>query len=51
MSANVLIPMDGLELTGKAVQDGIALAKRVRAKSHGADDRLEPCAAQRLSRL
>jgi nucleotide-binding universal stress UspA family protein len=32
MSANVLIPMDGSELTGKAVQDGIALARRVRAK-------------------
>ena len=32
MYANVLIPTDGSELAGKAVQHGIALAQRIRAK-------------------
>jgi nucleotide-binding universal stress UspA family protein len=32
MYTNILIPTDGSELAGKAVQDGIALAKRIGAK-------------------
>ena len=32
MYANILIPTDGSELAGKAVQHGIALAKRIGAK-------------------
>ncbi len=32
MYANILIATDGSELAGKAVQDGIALAKRIGAK-------------------
>ena len=32
MYTNILIPTDGSELAGKAVQHGIALAKRVGAK-------------------
>ena len=33
MYTNILIPTDGSELGGKAVQHGIALAKRVGAKA------------------
>ena len=33
MYTNILIPTDGSELAGKAVQDGIALAKRIGAKA------------------
>jgi nucleotide-binding universal stress UspA family protein len=33
MYTNILIPTDGTELAGKAVQHGIALAKRVGAKT------------------
>jgi Universal stress protein family len=33
MYANILIPTDGSELAGKAVQHGIALAKRIGAKA------------------
>jgi len=33
MYANILIPTDGSELAGKAIQHGIALAKRVGAKA------------------
>jgi nucleotide-binding universal stress UspA family protein len=33
MYANILIATDGSELAGKAVQDGIALAKRIGAKA------------------
>lgn len=33
MYTNVLIPTDGSELAGKAVQHGIALAKRIGAKA------------------
>jgi nucleotide-binding universal stress UspA family protein len=33
MYTNILIPTDGSELAGKAVQDGIALAKRIGAKT------------------
>jgi nucleotide-binding universal stress UspA family protein len=33
MYANLLIPTDGSELAGKAVQHGIALAKRIGAKT------------------
>jgi nucleotide-binding universal stress UspA family protein len=33
MYTNILIPTDGSELAGKAVQHGIALAKRVGAKA------------------
>jgi nucleotide-binding universal stress UspA family protein len=33
MYTNILIPTDGSELAGKAVQDGIALAKRINAKA------------------
>jgi len=33
MYANILIPTDGSELAGKAVQHGIALAKRIGAKT------------------
>src|SRR5271169_4569666 len=32
MYTNILIPTDGSELAGKAVQHGIALAKRIGAK-------------------
>jgi nucleotide-binding universal stress UspA family protein len=32
MYTNILIPTDGSELAGKAVQDGIALAKRIGAR-------------------
>jgi nucleotide-binding universal stress UspA family protein len=32
MYANILIPTDGSELARKAVQQGIALAKRIGAK-------------------
>jgi nucleotide-binding universal stress UspA family protein len=32
MYSNILIPTDGSELAGKAVQHGIALAKRISAK-------------------
>jgi nucleotide-binding universal stress UspA family protein len=32
MYANILIPTDGSQLAGKAVQDGISLAKRIGAK-------------------
>jgi nucleotide-binding universal stress UspA family protein len=32
MYANILIPTDGSELSGKAVEHGIALAKRIGAK-------------------
>jgi nucleotide-binding universal stress UspA family protein len=32
MYTNILIPTDGSELAGKAIPDGIALAKRVGAK-------------------
>jgi nucleotide-binding universal stress UspA family protein len=35
MYANLLIPTDGSELAGKAVQHGIALAKRIDAKVIG----------------
>ena len=34
---NILIPTDGSELPGKAVQHGIALAKRIGARGHCAD--------------
>jgi nucleotide-binding universal stress UspA family protein len=33
MYTHILIPTDGSELAGKAVQDGIALAKRIGAKA------------------
>jgi nucleotide-binding universal stress UspA family protein len=33
MYANILIPTDGSELVGKAVEHGIALAKRIDAKA------------------
>jgi nucleotide-binding universal stress UspA family protein len=33
MYTNILIPTDGSELSGKAVQHGIALAKRIGAKA------------------
>jgi len=33
MYTNILIPTDGSELAGKAVEHGIALAKRVGAKA------------------
>jgi nucleotide-binding universal stress UspA family protein len=33
MYTNILIPTDGSELAGKAVRDGIALAKRIGAKT------------------
>ncbi len=33
MYTNILIPTDGSELAGKAVQHGIALAKRIGAKA------------------
>ena len=33
MYTNILIPTDGSELAGKAVQHGIALAKRIGAKT------------------
>ena len=33
MYANILIPTDGSELAGKAVQHGLALAKRIGAKA------------------
>ena len=33
MYANILIPTDGSELAGKAIEHGIALAKRVGAKA------------------
>ena len=33
MYSNILIPTDGSELAGKAIQHGIALAKRVGAKA------------------
>jgi nucleotide-binding universal stress UspA family protein len=33
MYTNILMPTDGSELAGKAVQDGIALAKRIGAKT------------------
>jgi nucleotide-binding universal stress UspA family protein len=33
MYTSILIPTDGSELAGKAVQDGIALAKRIGAKA------------------
>jgi nucleotide-binding universal stress UspA family protein len=33
MYSNILIPTDGSELAGKAVQHGIALAKRIGAKA------------------
>jgi nucleotide-binding universal stress UspA family protein len=33
MYTNILIPMDGSDLAGKAVQHGIALAKRIGAKA------------------
>jgi nucleotide-binding universal stress UspA family protein len=33
MYTNMLIPTDGSELAGKAVQHGIAFAKRIGAKS------------------
>src|ERR1700686_3738449 len=33
MYTNILIPTDGSELAGKAVQNGIALAKRIGAKT------------------
>jgi len=32
MYTNILIPTDGSELAGKAVEHGIALAKRIGAK-------------------
>jgi nucleotide-binding universal stress UspA family protein len=32
MYANILIPTDGSQLAGKAVQHGIALAQRIGAK-------------------
>ena len=32
MYANILLPTDGSELSGKAVEHGIALAKRIGAK-------------------
>jgi nucleotide-binding universal stress UspA family protein len=32
MYTNILIPTDGSELVGKAVEHGIALAKRIGAK-------------------
>ncbi|MGB6537353.1 MAG: universal stress protein [Xanthobacteraceae bacterium] len=32
MYANILIPTDGSELAGKAVEHGVALAKRIGAK-------------------
>ena len=32
MYTNILIPTDGSELAGKAVQHGIALAKRIGAR-------------------
>ena len=32
MYTNILMPTDGSELSGKAVQHGIALAKRIGAK-------------------
>ena len=37
MYANILIPTDGSQLSGKAVEHGIALAKRIGAKIHRAD--------------
>ena len=46
MYANILIPTDGSELAGKAIQHGIALAKRI-----GADSALCPSAATFCSRL
>ena len=33
MYTNILIPTDGSELAGKAVEHGIALAKRIGAES------------------
>ena len=33
MYSNILIPTDGSELAGKAVQHGIALAKRIGARA------------------
>jgi nucleotide-binding universal stress UspA family protein len=33
MYTNILIPTDGSELAGKAVQNGVALAKRIDAKT------------------
>jgi nucleotide-binding universal stress UspA family protein len=33
MYTNILIPTDGSELAGKAVEHGIALAKRIGARS------------------
>jgi len=37
MYTNILIPTDGSELAGKAVQHGIDLAKRIGAQSYRAD--------------
>jgi nucleotide-binding universal stress UspA family protein len=39
MYKNILIPTDGSELAGKAVQDGMGLAKALGATDEGRDSK------------